>query len=102
MEFDLRTSLKGALYAPDPSVVTKYSGGYMLGNWAGFDFETTRNAVVWERGTAYLWLNPFTLSTTLHYKIQALGDNGFGGYREQEGLRFKWNYDPCPTNQWRK
>jgi hypothetical protein len=97
LEFDLRAKIKGQLYSPNPLVVTRYSDGYVLLNWASFDFEGIRGGTSTEKGVAYMWINPFTMSLSLHYKIQAIGDFPQGGHRETAGLRFRWNREPCPA-----
>lgn len=94
-EFDLKPKISGYVYSPDPDVITKYSNGYVLFNRATFKFDTQRDQESLEAGTATIWLNPFTASLNIHYKIQSVDGLLVNGYRETNGIEFEWNTARC-------
>ena len=79
--FHRRLPTSGRVYAPDPDGITVYSDGYHILNWASFDFQDHQGnkEVAGVGGTATIWMNPFSRSLTLRYKVQSQGGPIRGG-----------------------
>ncbi len=95
IEFDIRPTIQGQIYAPGGVTITKYKGGFTILNWASFEFITEVNGELNWGGIATGWINPFNRTLNLTYKNQTLNGKLKSGYVEKKGIVFTHRTESC-------
>ena len=99
IEFDVRPTVEGLLYSPDPAVITKYENGFTIINWVSIRFFTERRGQRTEGGIATGWVNPFTGTLSLRYKLQEIGGKLADGYRAKQPIVFERKANECSKSE---